>query len=73
MSELEYSISSDEKTILTERVDDIVSRIHDNAITPQEFQDISRLLQVNQDNFVKYRAETWFKKAWIVVSGKRDS
>ena len=71
MSELEYAISSDEKTILTERVDDIVARIHDNAITPQEFQDISRLLQVNQDNFVKYRAETWFKKAWIVVSGKR--
>ena len=71
MSEMSYRVSKEEKAIISENVGGIISDMRDNVFTPQEFQDIARLLQVNQGNFDKYKAETWFKKSWLTISGKR--
>lgn len=71
MNNINYHISEDEKNILSENVGGIIADIRNEHITPDELQNIARLLEINKDNFDNLNAETWFRKAWLVMSGKR--
>lgn len=71
MSEISFRVSAEEQTLLSESVGGLVADMREGIVTPQEFQDIARILQVNRENFEEFKAETWFKKSWLVLSGRR--
>lgn len=70
MNDFNY-MSEEEEEVLSENVDEIVADMRQGGGSPQELQDILHLLNVSIKNFDKVKAETWFKKAWILISGKR--
>ncbi len=64
-------LSDDEALELNESVKGYLEDIRAGIVLPKELSDITRLLQINNDNFNKFKEEIWFKKAWVVISGKR--
>jgi hypothetical protein len=71
MNSTDYSVDEEEQNILNTNANDCIVSIREGNCTPQEFKDILRLLETNKNSFENFKAETWFKKAWFVVSGKR--
>jgi len=71
MNNIAYGVSDDESEILSENIDGVLSKMRNGKFSPQEFKEVAQLLTVNQGDFEKYKAETWFKKAWFVISGNR--
>jgi hypothetical protein len=71
MTSLDYGISNVELKAINKNSLELVADIRQDLITRKDIAQIARLLEVNQINFEQYKAETWFKKAWILISGKR--
>ena len=71
MISLDYGISPTELKTIDKNSLEFVTKIRRDRVTEKDIAEIARLLEVNQENFELYEAETWFKKAWILISGKR--
>jgi hypothetical protein len=71
MISVDYGISPAELKTIDENLLELVTDIRRDRVTRNDITEIARLLEVNQQNFERYKAETWFKKAWILISGKR--
>jgi len=71
MISVNYGISPTELKTIDKNSLELVTDIRQERVTRKDISEIARLLEVNQQNFEQYKAETWFKKAWILISGKR--
>jgi hypothetical protein len=71
MPEVDYDISKDEQCLLDEQGRALLADVRAQRTTRDELAAIVKLLAVNQTNFERYRAEAWFTKAWMMISGQR--
>lgn len=74
MTKADFSINKEEKNEIEISTSNIIEDLKTNrSIKLNDLKDVTKLLEINEDNFKKYQAETWFKKAWIIVSGKKGA
>jgi hypothetical protein len=69
MNKNDYCLSGDEKRVLSKNIGEVILKMRAEKFSVQEFRELAQLLQVNQEGFEKCKAETWFKKSWLVISG----
>ena len=71
MPEIDYKINPNDQTIINSSVNSLRNRMNSGELTQEELRNLGRLLNVTKENFAQYKAQTWFKKAWYLISGKK--
>lgn len=68
---VDYGLSQEDQSILDNNIEKLFKEIREKKKTLQDLSEITKLLEVNKENFERYKTKSWFKKAWFVISGNR--
>lgn len=71
MNNVDYGLSQEDQGILNSNIEKLLNEVREKKKTVQDLSEITKLLEVNKENFERCKAKTWFKKAWFVISGNR--